>query len=211
MANIWSYIWPAFFGGHVDVEGYANAQQTENLLNDLRSGKTSAEAVLGRVASGGLRLSPEQESYLSSMLSNQRTNEARDYETMMANTDLLRAASQLGSLGLSPYNVLQTGGSAVPDVSAAATPVLNNANQRYDRLSHLANSLIGMAGRMASAGIYGGSLAAVRKAAASAAALTSHSAREIRNYDARGNRTGSSFLYSVNGNSEDEVMKYFGI
>lgn len=154
----------------------ANQKQANDILSGVQSGQTSAEEALGQIATGNGKLSPEQESYLSSMLSNQRTEEARAYETNMANTDLLRAAAQLQQLGLGSTNVLQTGGSATPNVAAASTPMMNNANQRLARQTSIANQMIGMAGRMASAGIYGGSLAAVKSSAKKVASYAAHSA-----------------------------------
>ena len=154
----------------------SNTKQANDILSGVKSGETSAEDALAKIATSNGKLSPEQESYLSSMLSNQRTNEARDYETMMANTDLLRAANQLQQLGLGSNNVLQTGGSFTPQVSAASTPMLNNANQRLARQASIANQMIGMANRMASAGIYGGSLAAVKSSARKVAGYAAHSA-----------------------------------
>lgn len=154
----------------------SNTKQANDILSGVKSGETSAEDALAQIATSNGKLSPEQESYLSSMLSNQRTNEARDYETMMANTDLLRAANQLQQLGLGGSNVLQTGGSSTPNVSAASTPMMNNANQRLARQASVANQMIGMANRMASAGIYGGSLAAVKSSARKVAGYAAHSA-----------------------------------
>lgn len=154
----------------------SNTKQANDILSGVKSGETSAEDALAQIATSNGKLSPEQESYLSSMLSNQRTNEARDYETMMANTDLLRAATQLQQLGLGSSNVLQTGGSFTPQVSAASTPMINNANQRLARQASIANQMIGMANRMASAGIYGGSLAAVKSSARKVAGYAAHSA-----------------------------------
>lgn len=154
----------------------SNTKQANDILSGVKSGQTSAEDALAQIATSNGKLSPEQESYLSSMLSNQRTNEARDYETMMANSDLLRAANQLQQLGLGSNNVLQTGGSFTPQVSAASTPMLNNANQRLARQATIANQMIGMANRMASAGIYGGSLAAVKSSARKVAGYAAHSA-----------------------------------
>lgn len=207
--NFWSMILSILSGNPNATGKYISQQSRDSAISKLYNGEISAEDFLGQTAKNGWTLSPEQETYLQSLLSNQRTNEARDYETMMANSDLLRAGEQLNALGLSPANVLQTGGSAVPNVSAASTPAIQNANQRYDRMSSLANSLIGMAGRMASSGIYGKSLAGVREAAARQAAMAAHSATEIRQYDENGKFKGKSFSYNVRGSSEDEVGKYF--
>lgn len=167
-------------------------------LGDVQSGTMSAEDFLAKIAQTGYKLTPEQEGYISSMLSNQRTNEARDYETSMANTDFLRAASQLGALGMSPYNVVQTGASATPNVSAASTPMLNNANQRYNRATSVANGLIGMAGRMASSGIYGSALASVRGSASKAASMVAHSAPSVLNTH-----------YDMSDSEVDSLLKEF--
>lgn len=148
-----------------------------NLVNKVQDGSLTAEQAQG-IASGNsmYNLSPEQETYLNNMLANQRTNEARDYETQMANTDLLRAASQLGALGLSPSNVLSTGGSATPNVAAARVMDSDNANQRLQRATSIANSMIGLSSRLAGSGIYGSALKSVRAAGAKAASFSAHSA-----------------------------------
>lgn len=174
-------------------------QYFNNLVEGLNNGTVTPLDFYGAIVGLGGRLSPEMEKYLDNLISGQRTSEARDYETNMANTDLLRAAQQLGSLGLSPSNVLSTGGSATPNVAAASTPQINLANQRLDRQKSLANSLIGMAGRMASSGIYGSALMSVKKTAAKTAAMASHSARIINHLDNEGNVLGSTEETIVKG------------
>lgn len=159
-----------------------NKPSIASVISGVADGSLSPAEAYGQVAKYGLELSPEQESYLSQALNNQRTEEARHYETEMANTDLLRAASQLQQLGLSGSNVLQSGGSATPNVSAANVPQLNNANQRFDRQISMANALLGTASKLASAGIYGGALASVRAASGKMASFASHSARIASRY-----------------------------
>lgn len=179
----------------------SNQKQANDILSGVQSGQTSAEDALAQIATGNGKLSPEQESYLSSMLSNQRTEEARNYETNMANTDLLRAAAQLQQLGLGASNVLQTGGSFTPNVAAASTPMMNNANQRLARQTSIANQMIGMAGRMASAGIYGGSLHAVKSSASKVASYAAHSAvPAVKSYDSGPDLTEEQI---------DELFNYF--
>lgn len=153
-----------------------------SIIQGVKDGSLSPADAYAQVAQYGLKLSAEAESFLSQALANQRTEEARHYETEMANTDLLRAASQLEQLGLGGSNVLQSGGSATPNVSAANVPQLNNANQRFDRQISMANALLGTASKLASAGIYGGALASVRAASGKMASFASHSARIASRY-----------------------------
>lgn len=203
--SILEFLLPSLLGGGASgipgaMDSYVNQANGDSIIARLRNGTISAEEALGLIAQGDIKLSPEQESYISSMLSNQRTNEARDYETEMANTDFLRAASQLGALGMSPYNVLQSGASATPNVSAASSPMLNNANQRYNRATSIANSLISMAGRMASSGIYGNAIASVKNSASKAASMAAHSAPAMLN-------TQESF--NMSDNEIDELLESF--
>lgn len=181
-----------------------------SFMDKVQKGELTADEAMKQIAAQGGFTSPEVEKWFNNALANQRTEEARAYETNMANTDILRAAEQLGSLGLSPNNVLSTGGSFTPQVQAANSSMANNAGARFEQASHIASSLIGMASRMASAGIYGTSLSQVKNSAAKVASAAAHSATEVRHYDANGNRTGSSFTYNVRGSNADDVSMYFG-
>lgn len=152
-------------------------------------------AALGEISSQGTELSAEKEKYLDNLISNQRTIEARDYDTQMRDTSLLSAGSQLEQLGLSTSNVIQTGGVASNGVLAAGTSKhsaaqmhqqerINNFNQKLN----LAKSLVSTAGSMASSGIYGAAIGAVKHSASALAASAAHSGLDVLNkWNGKGN------------------------
>lgn len=188
-------------------EALDKSSESRDLVNKIENGSLSASDALAQIAAAGYETSPEVDSSLSDLLSAQRTEEARQYETQMANTDILRAASQLGALGLGPSNVLQTGGSATPNVAAAATPKLNNANQRFDRNVQMTNALLGVGSRLASAGIYGSTLHAVNAASRKLAAAAAHSGQVVRHFDRFGELTGSTETTTVSSKHLDDILR----
>ena len=157
---------------------------------------------LGVVGQNSGNMNAETEKWLDNMIANQRTEEARDYDTEMRDTSLVSAADQLKSLGLSVSNVTTTGGAVNNGVSAANQSMhsiaalkqqqrINNFNQKMN----IARSLISTAGSMASSGIYGAALGAVKHAGSQAASALSHS--------------GLNALKS--GPSIPDIQKAFGI
>lgn len=125
-------------------------------------------------------LDPQWEKYIDNMIATQNTGEARAWEEQQASTNLLKAGSQLESLGLSPSGVLQTGGSSVNGVGAASNAMTNlsqqTAIQRYTQRMAMARQLLGMTSQMASAGIYGGAIGAAKTASSALTSAASHSA-----------------------------------
>lgn len=180
----------------------ANSSLDKSYMDKVSSGEMSAYEAMKQIAASGGFSSPDTEKWFNNALANQRTEEARAYETNMANTDLLRAAEQLGALGLSSSNVVQTGASFTPQVAAANSSIANSASERFERNSRIASSLISMAGRMASTGIYGASLNAVKNSASRLASITAHSAtvasRPLRSND-------------LSQEEYEETLKYFGL
>lgn len=83
---------------------------------------------------------------------------------------LLNDAAQLQALGLNASGVLQTGG------TTAQTGFDNPMSRVNDRRNQLAQSLIKMAGSMASAGIHGAALGTVRNLAGQTAQRYANSA-----------------------------------
>lgn len=188
----------------VKEDKYRDAKDATSAVS---SGTISADEALGRIAAGGYDTTPEMDSYLQEALANQRTEEARQYETQMANTDLLRSAEQLSALGLSPSNVLSTGGSPTPNVAAASVPAINNANQRFDRNIKMTNALLGVGARLASAGIYGSTLQQVNAASQKMAAAAAHSGQVIRRYDRYGKFLGSTEMTGVSSKHLDDILR----
>ena len=116
-----------------DKQQAQNKQNIQDILNNAQETGDYLGAQ-GQLANSGYELSSEQEKWLDNMISNQNTQSARDYETNMSNTDLLRAANQLQQLGLSSSGVLQTGGSSSNLVGAADNVKSNVALERYQAI-----------------------------------------------------------------------------
>lgn len=155
--------------------------QVGQMINDIKSayGSDDYRTLQGIFAGSAFNLTPDQEKWLDNMISNQNTNEARAYDTQMAETDLLRAGKQLQELGLSASGVLQTGGSASSGVGIASNSKSNIALERYQQRMNVARQLISMSSSMASAGIYGHALGAAKKASSVLASQASHSAYDV--------------------------------
>lgn len=166
-------------GGFADA--YNQWKQDQQALQDIQSGKNPTEIQAGYVGSG---LTPSQDmtDLLGNAQSNYNTQQAQDYSTWQMNNQFLSAGSQLSALGLSPSSVVQTGG-AVGNAVGAANAFKGNAASlkhqatinRYNQQMGLAKSLIGAAGSMASSGIYGAALGAVKHSAQAVASTAAHS------------------------------------
>lgn len=138
--------------------------------------------VLGQIAGNSVEMSPEMEKYLDNLISNQRTEEAREYETKMRDTSLISTGQQLSQLGLSSSGVLSVGGAVSNGVGAAGTSKHSAASMhqqerinQFNQKMSLAKSLIGAAGSMASSGIYGSAIGAIKQSAAALSASAAHS------------------------------------
>ena len=130
-------------------------------------------------ADKGWDLTPEQTEAMNNQISNQRTEEARTYETGMRDTSLISAADQLSQLGLSTSNVITTGGVGSNAVQAANVSNRNISGQmalaKYNQKMNMARSMIGMVGSMAAAGIHGAALGAAKNASSVLATASAHS------------------------------------
>lgn len=155
---------------------------------------------LGNLASQGVELTPDMETYITNQIGKENTANDQQFQSGMRDTSLLSAASQLGNLGLSSSNVVQVGGaSSGVSSSAAAQSMHSNAisrNQlrqqamlnRYNNQMQLAKGLISAAGSMASSGIYGAALGAVKHSASAVAAATAHSGLSLlKHHNGAGN------------------------
>lgn len=137
------------------------------LMELVNSGQIDPYTAQTMAANGGrlYELSPDQEKALNNQLSRYNSQ-----------NNLMWNAEQLQQLGLSSAGVLQTGG------VNTAVDMSNQSNNRLLRRQEMANSLINMAGRMASSAIHGGALAAVKGAASSAASMVANSAYRAMRY-----------------------------
>lgn len=153
-------------------EAYAQAQQSGDWLDYQHT-----------IANQGVDLSPEQEKYMDNMIASQNAQIDRDYQTQMRDSSLTSAGQQLQTLGLSPSGVIQVGGASSGVSSSAPANNMHSAYQTrqqarindFNQKMGLAKSLISSASSMASSGIYGHAISAVRSAGAKLATATAHS------------------------------------
>lgn len=151
-----------------------------NYVEQYQKGDMTAIDLQGALANSGVQVSPEQTQWINNEISQQVTNESRDYNTQMRDSDLTSAASQLGSLGLNPASVIQTGGSGTGSSGMVAdTSKGNPAQERYladfNAKAAMTRTIVGLIGGLGSAGIFGGSRLLAQKAANVAASATANS------------------------------------
>lgn len=150
-------------------------EQQQDVYDRLESGQLDPTSAQGEIAKSGYGMSADFEKYLDNLIAQQNTQSARAWEQQMASSDLLRAGEQLKQLGLSPSNVVSTGGSGVNAVGSAPIVHSNVAQNRYNQQMALARSILSMTSSMASAGIYGSALGSAKKAASTIASSAAHS------------------------------------
>lgn len=147
------------------------------------NGEVSANDLLGIYGNLGGSMSPETEKWLDNQIANEKAEQQQNFEISARDTSLLSSGQQLQQLGLSSSGVLQTGGaSAGVQGSMAATNMHSAASLRqqakinkFNQQMGLAKSLIGAASSMASSGIYGAAIGAVKHSAQSIAGAAAHS------------------------------------
>lgn len=130
-----------------------------------------------------VHMNADQEKWLDNQIARENTQQQQNYELYARDTSLLSSGQQLQHLGLSPTSVIQTGGaSAGVQGSTADTMTRSNSALRqqmkinkYNQQMGLAKSLIGAASSMASSGIYGAALGAVKHAGSQIAGAAAHS------------------------------------
>lgn len=177
----------AYLKSHPEIsQAYSNIDKwiafLENYIS-YQKGKSSAQDLFGSIGEMGGQLSPETEKWLDNEIARENTEQQQNYELSARDTSLLSSGNQLQQLGLSPSSVIQVGGvSAGVQGSTADTAMRSNSAlhqqekiNRYNNQMGLAKSLIGAAGQMASSGIYGAALGAVKNAGSRIAGAAAHS------------------------------------
>lgn len=179
----WQAAMRAFSNKYPDV---FNQFYGQYLTEQVQSGEMSGNDAYGSMAQFGGAASDELSKYLDNQISNEKTLQEQDYQTTMRDTSLLSSGSQLTQLGLSPSSVVQVGGASSGVGSAITSQNMHSANgdvrqiamNRYNQRMSLARSLIGAAGQMASSGIYGSALGAIKNSAQRVAASAANSGLE---------------------------------
>lgn len=140
---------------------------------------------------------------INNMISNQNTEEARGFEQEMRDTSLTSAAEQLEQIGLSPSNVVQTGGLASNGVAAASVDKSNSGLQermaRFQQKMGVVKQVLSMTSQMAAAGIYGGSIGVARKAGSILASQAAHSGLGVFQNGWSGKGSGQKFDVDADG------------
>lgn len=148
------------------------------------NGGSSAQDLLGMYGQLGGTMSPETEKWLDNEIAKQNAEQQQNYELAARDTSLLSSGKQLEQLGLSSSGVLSTGGAAAGLSASTASTNMHSAASlrqqekinRFNQQMGLAKSLIGAAGQMASSGVYGAAIGAVKHSAQSLAGAAAHSA-----------------------------------
>lgn len=148
--------------------------------NQYANGEISANDLLHSL---GSNISPTEEKWLDNQISRENTLQQQNYEIGARDTSLLSTGSQLQELGLSPSNVISVGGAAAGvQGSTAATSHQSAASiyqkeriNRFNQIMGIGKSLIGAASSMASSGIYGSALGAVKHSASAITGAAAHS------------------------------------
>lgn len=156
-----------------------NAGVYNQYVDKYKNGDITAIDLQGALANSGVQISPEQSQWINNEISQQVTNEARDYNTEMRDSSLTSSAGQLASLGLNPASVLQTGGSGIGSSPVSDTskgnPALEKSLADFNQKAALTRTLVGLIGGLGSAGILGSTRLLARKAASVAAASAANS------------------------------------
>lgn len=177
--------WEGFYDQLSSQPGYSSGYAEDivsHLASFIQSGDFKGlQGYLTSISSSSRNfLTPEVEKWLDNMIAQQNTQQNQAWEEQQASTNLLKAGSQLESLGLSSSGVLQTGGSNVNGVNTASNVMSNLAQQnklaKYNQKMAIARQLLSMTSSMASAGIYGSAIGAAKQAAGVVTSSAAHSA-----------------------------------
>lgn len=169
------------------LSGY---QKFSDLIKAYQSGEMSALDIQAYVAQNGFKLRPSEEAWLNSILAVDSTQSDRDYQTNMRDTAIESTYDQLQRLGLNPSMALSLGGtsSGVSSTPAKISPS-DVAKMQFQRNTGMAQTLIRLAGGLASTGVHGAALGAAKFAAAK---LTSEASRYAT--DSKYNSMSSSWF-----------------
>lgn len=153
------------------------ASTFSDLVDKLETGEATGSDILKEVAESGIRLTPSQQDWLTNVLSGEATQEQydRSIQSIKDSYEATYNAALEAGVNPSAYMLSQGSQSVSPtkrDVTMAASN--KEAQMRFERSTQMAKTMLGLIGGMASAGVYGGSVAAAKTAVAK---LTSEAAK----------------------------------
>lgn len=151
------------------------------LISLWQKGEITPLEIQTYVAEHGMRLRPSEEAWLNNVLNIQSTQSDRDFQTDMRDTSLLSSYEQLVKLGLNPGSVVNVGG-ANSGVSSSATKLSTGevSKMMFDRRTAMAQTMIRLAGGLASTGVHGAALGAAKFAASKLTSEASKYATDMK-------------------------------
>lgn len=153
------------------------------LTSQVQSGQMTGNDAYGQMSQFGGHFDDQSSKFLDNLIGQENVKQDQAFQTEMRDTSLISSGSQLSQLGLSPSSVIQVGGATSGVSSSPANQNMHSAASlkqqerinAFNQKMSLSRSLIGAAGQMASSGIYGAALGAMKHSAQSVAAAAAHS------------------------------------
>lgn len=155
------------------------------MAEGLSSGELTLDDVLSITNRAGMSFTPEFEKYINNLTAEDSAQKQFDREIYARDTSLISSYNQLQGLGLNTAGVLDVGG-AKAGVSASKGDVdmsnnsFKRSQDRFNRNTLMAKTMLGLIGGMASAGIYGGSMSMAKNSVAKLTTAASKEAARIR-------------------------------
>lgn len=159
--------------------GDITALEAQKLIGSLDYGMGPIGTSFAKFFGSKMYMSSQQEKFLNDLMANQATENSYNFQREQQQTAVLDLANQYQQLGLSPSNVVSAGSNIAGAAPVASYSKENISQQIFNNQYGLAKSLISMAGSMASSGIYGAAINAVKHSAAKMSEQVAHSANNI--------------------------------
>lgn len=159
--------------------GDITALEAQKLIGSLDYGMGPIGTSFAKFFGSKMYMSAQQEKFLNDLMANQATENSYNFQREQQQTAVLDLANQYQQLGLSPSNVVSAGSNIAGAAPVASYSKENISQQIFNNQYGLAKSLISMAGSMASSGIYGAAINAVKHSAAKMSEQVAHSANNI--------------------------------
>lgn len=200
----------------------ATAEGWSHIMSQgLKEGALTPDDVMSLTSRTNMSFTPEFEKQLNNMVSKQNALDEYNREIAARDSSVLSTVSQLKQLGMSSSYLSSIGGASAGINSSAALTDMSNIGKAkkmadFNRKTSMAKTMLGILGGMASAGIYGSSMLAGKKAVAELTTSASKEAARIRSAGGvaaaqvrlNARRRGKS-RYDRNGNFIDhEVYDY---
>lgn len=185
---------------------YREWQQAQSYMNSIKEGEDPNQ-VQADAAAAGYTFDGTGEKVIDNAIAQSNAQQEQAYQTQMRDTSVTSTVKQLEDAGLAAGGVLSIGGAGSGVQSTAAATNMHSAAEMkqqarinaFNQKMGLTRSLVHMASSMASSGIYGAALGAVKNAGARFAASAAHSATPLLAKHWSGYGSGQKFKADANG------------